>query len=109
MRQDKRYNPAPLPLADLVNQAFQKHGWSRQSEHRLVFASWERIIPQHYLGRCRAVSFRAGRLIVVVDSSPLLEELRGFRQEEFLSLLNQDLARGGQAQAMVNRLEFRRG
>ena len=109
MQRRERYNPAPLPLGDLVNQAFQKHGWSRTTEHRMVFASWDRIVPPHYLGRCRAVSYRAGRLIVVVDSSPLLEELRGFRLEEFLSLLNQDLQRNGQTQTMVTRLEFRRG
>lgn len=109
MRRQERFNPEPLPLGDLVNQAFQRHGWSRTTEHRLVFEAWDRIVPPHYLGRCRAVSFRAGRLIVVVESSPLLEELRGFRQEEFISLLNQDLVRTGQAQAIVRRLEFRHG
>lgn len=98
-----------MPIIDLVNQAFQKHGLSRGTEHRLVFESWARIVPPIYNERCQAVSFRNGRLIVAVQSAPLLEELCGFRIAEFVSLLNQDLSvRGEAAHVIVRAIEFRR-
>ena len=109
MNQPKRYNPEAVPIIDLVNQVFQKHGLSRGTEHRLVFESWQRIAPPIYHERCKALSFRSGRLIVAVQSAPLLEELCVFRSSEFVSLLNQDLSvRGEAAHVVVRSIEFRR-
>jgi len=109
LSKSERYNPEAVPIIDLVNQVFQKHGLSRGTEHRLVFESWNRIVPPIYTERCKAVSFRNGKLIVAVQSAPLLEELRGFRDAEFVSLLNQDLSvRGEAAHVVVRTIEFRR-
>lgn len=97
-----------LPIADLLNRVFQKHGLSRGTEYRLVFEAWERVVPEYYRPRSRAVSFRNGRLLVVVESAPLLEELRCFRAAEFVKLLNQDLSlRGEAAHVVVREIEFR--
>ena len=109
MKQESRYRPEAVPIGDFVNRVFQKYGLSRGSEYRLVFESWDRIVPPEYVGRARAVSFRNGKLIVAVESSPLLEELRGYRMGEFVSLLNQDISiRGEAAYLVVRGIEFRR-
>jgi len=66
-------------------------------------------VPPEFIGRARAVSFRNGKLIVAVESSPLLEELRGYRAGEFIALLNQDISIRGEATHLVVRgIEFRR-
>ena len=53
----------------------QKKGWSRGGEHREVFTAWSEVVPQTIGQRTRAVSFRNDRLIVVVESAPLMQEL----------------------------------
>ena len=85
----------------------QQRGWSRGAEHRAVFETWLQVVPETIGRRARPVSFRGGRLILVVESAPLLQELRCFRQSEMLTLLNQKLSANGH-QVLVEQLEFRR-
>jgi hypothetical protein len=99
----------PVPLADVVNLAFHRHGWSRSSAHGIVFECWDRILPEAWRERCRPVSYRAGRLIVAVDSSPLLEDLRMFRGAALLRVLNEAIRASGRLPIVeVRALEFRR-
>lgn len=99
----------PLPLGDLVARAFHRQGWSRSTAHEHVFACWERALPPEWRARCRAVSFRGGKLTVAVDSSPLLEDLRVFRGHELLRLLNETLRLSGKLPVVeVRALDFRR-
>jgi predicted nucleic acid-binding Zn ribbon protein len=103
----RRTNPEAVPVSEIVSRLLQKKGWSRGWEHRAVFEAWEAVVPQTIGSRSRAVSFRNGKLIVVVESAPLLQELRGFRQAEFLSLLNSRLVTTENS-TLVRQLEFRR-
>jgi hypothetical protein len=99
----------PVPLADLVSRAVHRHGWSRATDHLHVFECWERVLPEEWRARCRAVSYRAGRLIVAVDSSPLLEDLRLFRAPQMLRVLNEALRLSGRLPIVeVRALDFRR-
>lgn len=99
----------PLPLADLLSRSFHRHGWGRSDAHRVVFDCWAEILPAEQRERCRAVSFRAGRLIVAVDSSPLLEDLRMFRAAALLATLNQAIRASGRLPVVeVRALDFRR-
>ncbi len=76
--------------------------------HRAVFEAWDSVAPENISGRCRAVSFRNGRLIVKVNSAPLLEELRCFRTGEFLSLINEELGRDETGVVpVIRKVEFR--
>lgn len=105
----RRYRPQAEPISDLVNRVVQGMGLSRATEHRRVFDAWEAIVPPEFLGRCHAVAFRGGKLVVAVESSPLLEELRCYRASEFVQLLNERIAGGGDAAHVVVRsIEFRR-
>lgn len=103
----RRHNAHAVRAGDVLSRLMQKKGWSRGGEHREVFTAWSEVVPQTINQRTRAVSFRNGRLIVVVESAPLMQELQCFRQAEFLSLLNTRLVARGQ-QVIVRQLEFRR-
>lgn len=105
----RRYRPQAEPISDLVNRVVQGMGLSRATEHRRVFEAWQAIVPPEFLGRCHAAAFRAGKLVVTVESSPLLEELRCYRASEFVQLINERLAGGGDtAHVVVRSIEFRR-
>ncbi|MCH2101015.1 MAG: DUF721 domain-containing protein [Planctomycetes bacterium] len=102
-----RHNSQAIRVGDVLSRLLQKRGWSRGGEHREVFTAWSEVVPKTIGQRTRAVSFRNGRLIVVVESAPLMQELQCFRQTEFLSLLNNYLVARGQ-QVIVRQLEFKR-
>ena len=100
---------APAPLGDLVNRAFHRHGWSAGAAHAHVFEAWSGMLPAGLRERCRPVSFRGGRLVVAVDSSPLLEDLSSFRAPELLRTLNDALRLAGRVPLTeVRALQFRR-
>lgn len=106
---DERYRHEAEPISDLVNRVVQRIGVSRGTEHKRVFESWDRIVPPEFVGRCHAVAYRGGRLVVAVESSPLLEELRCYRASEFVALLNQQLTSSADAaHVVVRNIEFRR-
>ena len=101
-----RRNRHAVPIADLLTRFMHQKGWSRAREHRAVFGAWESIVPENIARRTRPVSFRGGTLLVIVTSAPLMEELRCFRADEFLGLLNRELELQA-AGVTVNRVEFR--
>jgi len=103
----RRRNVNAVPISEIVSQLMQKQGWSRGSEHRAVFDAWHHVVPETISKRSKAVSFRSGKLIVVVESAPLLQELYCFRQSEFLALLNQHLVNHSD-NAVVQHIEFRK-
>lgn len=107
--QEHARRAAPAPLGDLVNRAFHRNGWSRAASHAHVFEAWARVLPEPMRERCQAVSFRAGKLTVAVDSSPLLEDLSSFRASELLRILNETLRLEGRLPLTeVRALVFRR-
>jgi hypothetical protein len=108
MATKKRYCKQAVPIASIVNDVFGKMGVSRGTEHRIVFDAWNSIVPLKFKDKCRASSFRNGRFIVEVSSSPLMQELRCFRQSEFVSLLNQEIQFNSNNQSLiVKKIEFK--
>jgi len=106
--QKTRRNWDAVPASELVGKVMQEFGLSRGREYLAVFRAWENIVPGPVAKHARTASFRGGKLVVIVTSAPLLEELRCFRGGEFLGLLNEELAKepeGGLA--LVHRIEFR--
>ncbi len=49
------------------------------------------VLGPELSGHCQILSFRAGRLILQVDSAPLYSELSGFRSEEIRVGINDNL------------------
>ncbi|MDP6962767.1 MAG: DUF721 domain-containing protein [Planctomycetota bacterium] len=108
MSSKKRYCKQAVPIGSIVNDVLGTYGVSRGVEHKLVFEVWDAIVPLEFKDKCRAVYFRNGKLIIEVKSSPLLQELRCFRQSEFVSLINQEIQRGYSNQNLiVKKIEFK--
>jgi len=103
----RRHNRKAVLLGDLIGKVLRSRGLSAPAQHRAVFSAWEKIVPPVISSRCRTVSFRNGKLMIQVESAPLLEELRCFRASEFLGLLNAELSRNS-LNIPVQKLEFRR-
>tara|TARA_B110000263_G_scaffold232266_1_gene228186 strand:- start:126 stop:449 length:324 start_codon:yes stop_codon:yes gene_type:complete len=103
----RRSNPEAVPLKELLGRVLQKAGHSRSAEHRAVFSAWEEIVPETIQERTRPVSYRNGKLIVVVESAPLMNELFSFRQGEFLHLINHYLQKQS-VMTTVQSIDFRR-
>ncbi|PCH78933.1 MAG: hypothetical protein COB96_04890 [Planctomycetota bacterium] len=98
----------PVLVREYISRLLHQRGWTRTSEYRAVFSAWERTIPESIAKRSKPVSFRSGRLIVVVSSAPLLDELRCFRSSEFLNLLNSDLGSHPESRnVVVQKLVFK--
>lgn len=47
------------------------------------------VLPASQREHCQVVSFRNGKLLIEVDSSPLFAELSGFRREQMRLSINQ--------------------
>jgi len=104
----KRYCRQAIPITTIVSDVFGKMGISRDTEHRIVFDAWDSIVPPKFKNKCRALSFRNGRFIVEVKSAPLMQELKCFRQSEFVMLLNQEIKFNSNNQSLiVNKIEFK--
>jgi hypothetical protein len=105
----ERFKKEPVALGDLMRQASQRLGLGRNQEHNLVFQAWENIFPEKYRTRMHPTRFYSGCLSVAVSSAPLLEEMRCYRQSDFLALLNDELSRlNHQSTVVVRKLDFRR-
>jgi len=102
-----RKNSNAVHASEILSRLMQRQGWSRATEHRAVFAAWQEVVPKTIAARTRAVSFRGGRLLVIVESAPLMQELQCFRQDQFLALMNHHLVARGDS-IVVRRLEFKR-
>jgi predicted nucleic acid-binding Zn ribbon protein len=71
---------------------------------RALQEAWIDVAGAELAGRTRLRSFRAGRLVVEVDSSSLLHELQSFRAQELLSRLRERMTK-----PPVAELRFRLG
>jgi hypothetical protein len=108
MEAKKRYCRQAVPITTIVSDVFGKMGISRGTEHRIVFDAWNSIVPTKFKSKCRASSYYNGRLIVEVKSAPLLQELKCFRQSEFVLLLNKEIQINSNNQSLiVKKIEFK--
>lgn len=71
-----------MPLGDALNEYLKDSGVLRRKKAGPAFAAWDEAVGPNIAGRARAVSFRRGELIIEVDSTALLSELRGFASED---------------------------
>jgi hypothetical protein len=108
MAAKKRYCKEVVHINSIISDVFSKMGVSRGTEHRIVFDAWNSIVPSKFKNKCRALSYRNGRFIVEVQSAPLMQELRCFRQSEFVLLLNQEIRFNTNNQSLfVKKIEFK--
>lgn len=71
-----------MPLGDAVTEYLDSTGVLRRKKAGPALAAWDQAVGPELSDRARAVSFRRGELIVEVDGTALLSELRGFASED---------------------------
>lgn len=65
---------------------------ARSSASRLALnEGLEKVLGPELSKHCQVLSFRAGKLILQVDSAPLYADLSGFRSEEIREGINHSL------------------
>ncbi|MCC6782909.1 MAG: DUF721 domain-containing protein [Planctomycetes bacterium] len=93
---------APKHVGDLLKHVLREAG-TKASRSRIVIAL-EAAVGPNLAEHVRVAGFRSGKLVIEVDSSALLAELRGFRSEELRNACNERLDH-----EKVARIEFRLG
>ncbi|MEM9381097.1 MAG: DUF721 domain-containing protein [Planctomycetota bacterium] len=71
-----------MPLGDALSEYLKDTGVLRRTKAAPAFAAWDEAVGETLAERARAVSFRRGELLVEVESTALLAELRGFASED---------------------------
>lgn len=92
----------PQHAGDLFRQLVRSTG--RQMARSEFVDALDSVLPAVQREHCQVVSFKNGKLLVEVDSSPLFAEFSGFRREELRLALNQILTK-----TKVAQLGFRLG
>jgi hypothetical protein len=64
----------------------------------------EQVLGEDQAPHCRIAGFRAGKLVIEVDSAPLFAELSGFRRDEIRERMNELLTK-----KQIAQLAFRMG
>ncbi|MFO1076578.1 MAG: DciA family protein [Planctomycetota bacterium] len=77
----------PQPVSDFLRGILAQAG---RSKNRNRFrAALDEILTAEQRDHCQVAGFRAGKLVLEVDSAPLFAEFSGFRREEFRKRLNE--------------------
>lgn len=97
-----------MPLGDALAEFLRDTKLLQRKKVQPVYAAWDEAVGPDNAARARAVAFRRGELIVEVDSTSLLSELRGFAAEDLRArteaLLQQEES---QATTRIRKLTFK--
>ena len=78
-------------MGEAVRSFMQASGLGAQLKDMRVYNAWREALGADLARRARAVAFRAGELIVEVESSPQLSQLKGFTGESYRQEANRVL------------------
>ena len=71
-----------MPLGDALKEYLDDSRVLQRKKAAPALAAWDEAAGPELSARATAVSFRRGELIIEVDNSSLLPELRGFASED---------------------------
>jgi hypothetical protein len=77
-----------VALGDVIQTFFSEKGLGSRSRNRVVFNAWSEAIGDQ---AAQPVAFRRGDLVVEVNSSALLQELKSFTGDRFRRRANEIL------------------
>jgi hypothetical protein len=92
----------PQPVGDFLRDILKQAG--RSKSRKCYNEALDQILSPTLRQHCQIAGFRAGRLVLEVDSAPLFAELSGFRRDEIRLAINQLLP-----QQPIAQLTFRLG
>ncbi len=73
----------PAPMRYAVESFLRSSGLAQHMGDIKVYSAWRDVTGPDLCRRARAVAFRGGELVVEVESSPQLSELKGFTGETY--------------------------
>ena len=92
----------PQPAGDFLRDILKQAG--RSKSRSCYNEALDQILSPSLRPHCQIAGFRAGRLVLEVDSAPLFAELSGFRRDEIRLAINHLLP-----QQPIAQLTFRLG
>ncbi len=95
-----------MPLGDALSEYLDSSGVLRRKKAGPALAAWDEAVGPELAQKARAVSFRRGELIVEVDNTALLSELRGFAAEDLRTRADA-LLEGGTIRKLTFKLKRR--
>ncbi|MEM6671250.1 MAG: DUF721 domain-containing protein [Planctomycetota bacterium] len=95
-----------MRLGDALNEYLDQSGLLRRRRAAPALDAWDEAVGPKIAERARAVSFRRGELLVEVDNTALLSELRGFAAEDIRTRADA-LFEGGTIRKLTFRLKRR--
>lgn len=81
----------PRKIGDLIGRVMAKYGATQSTAQLERERAWKQVADERIRAHTRVGSMRRGTLEILVDSAPLLMELQGFRREELLAKLKQQV------------------
>jgi predicted nucleic acid-binding Zn ribbon protein len=87
IRRERRKGGDPEKLGDLIKPVLKELKIVGRRVGKALHEAWIDVAGPALSGRTRLHSFKAGILVVEVDSSPLLHELQNFQGAELLAKL----------------------
>lgn len=77
-----------MRVGDAMSEFFADTGLLQRKKIQPAFDAWRQAAGEELYERARPVSFRRGDLVIEVDSTALLSELRGFASEDLRTRIN---------------------
>ena len=77
-----------MQVGDAMSEYFSDTGLLQRKKIQPAFDAWREAAGDELSDRARPVSFRRGDLVIEVDSTALLSELRGFASEDLRTRTN---------------------
>ena len=96
-----------MPLGDALAEFLRDSKLLQRKKQQPAYDAWDEAVGPEIARQARAVSFRRGELIVEVDSTSLLSELRGFAAEDLRTRADALLAEDPSAISRIRKLTFK--
>ena len=90
-----------MPISEAIQGFLRESGLRVRPTDGRVFRAWEKVLGAARR-HARPVALRSGELVVEVDSSAMLQELKGFDGERYRKQVNEILG-----SSRVRRVKFR--
>lgn len=95
-----------MPLGDALAEYLKESGVLNRKKQIPAYEAWDQAAGPELAQKARAVSFRRGELLVEVDTTSLLSELRGFASEDLRSRCD-ELLEGARIRKLTFKLKRR--
>lgn len=76
--------PRVQSFGDLLKEYVKKNKWTSRLKWRRLNEAWQQAVGSEIARKSRVAGFRRGTMTVEVNSSLLMQQLRGFRKREIL-------------------------